>query len=126
MAIPPPPKDETLRSLGERADALARSGARSAGKQPDGVTTGSAAVNQGYRIIADLLAGVIVGLALGFGLDRLTHGATAPWGLIGGVLLGFAVSVWMARQTANRLMAQAARENGGAPAPSVPFDDDED
>jgi ATP synthase protein I len=45
-----------------------------------------------------------------------------PWGLIVGVLSGFAVSVWMARRTANRLMAEARLE--GEPK-SVPFDEDE-
>ena len=48
---------------------------------------------------------------------------TAPAGIIGGVLLGFVVSIWMARLTANRLMAQAKLE--GEPK-SVPFDEDEE
>ena len=43
--------------------------------------------------------------------------------LFGGVLLGFAVSVWMAWRTAQRLMAEAKQH--GEPQ-SVPFDDDED
>ncbi len=62
-------------------------------------------VGQAYRIIAELLGGVLIGLALGFGVDRLF--GTTPIGVVGGVLLGFALSVYMARRTANRLMAQA-------------------
>jgi ATP synthase protein I len=64
-----------------------------------------AVTGQAYKIIAELIGGVLVGLALGFGVDRFA--GTTPWGLIGGVLLGFALSVYMARRTANRLMAQA-------------------
>ena len=120
MTTPPPPRDELLRNLTERADAMERRHVR-----PEAVgASEGAAVNQAYRIIAELFGGVLVGLALGFGVDRVFK--IGPFGLIGGVLLGFAVSVWMAKNTADRLTAQAKRENGGAPAPSVPFDDDED
>lgn len=120
MADLPPSQADRLRSLEERANALEKGAARPAGM---GAGEGQAA-NQAYRLIAELLGGVLVGLALGFGVDRLT--GHPPIGLIGGVLLGFAVSVWMAKRTADRLMAQAKLENAGAPAPSVSFDDDED
>lgn len=118
MSDPQRPTEDRLAALSARADALERSTARPAGQ------AGAKATDQAYKIIADLLGGVVVGLALGFGLDRLTGGATAPWGLIGGVLAGFAVSIWMAKRTADRLVAQAAKEN--ANPPSVPFDDDDD
>ena len=81
---------------------------------------GHAASSQAWRILADLFGGVFVGLALGLLADRFL--GISPYGTIGGVLLGFAVSVWMARLTANRLMALAKQE--GEPK-SVPFDDDE-
>ena len=61
-------------------------------------------------------------MAAGFIVDRVLD--TTPWGLIGGVLLGFALSLWMARRTANRLMAMAKQD--AEPLPSVPFDDDEE
>ena len=54
------------------------------------------------------------------GIDRFAD--TTPWGIIGGVLLGFAVSVWMAWRTAQRLMAEAKQY--GEPQ-SVPFDDED-
>lgn len=108
------PNDEVLRSLDARAAALQKTTAR-----PEGGDHGRA-VDQAYRLIAELLGGVLVGLGLGFAIDRLT-GVTAPWGLIVGVLLGFAVSVWMAKKTADRLTAQAAAETSTAgPAQSVP------
>jgi ATP synthase protein I len=66
------------------------------------------ASSQAYKILAELLGGVLVGIGAGAVVDWLA--GTAPWGLIGGVLLGFALSVFMARRTANRLMAQAKAE----------------
>jgi ATP synthase protein I len=117
MAKPPEPREEALKRLDERAAAL---NART--QRPATAHAGEQAVSQAYRIIAELLGGVLVGLALGFLVDRLFR--TTPWGLIGGVLLGFALSIWMARRTANRLMALAQQD--AEPARSVPFDDDEE
>ena len=121
MADPRNAKDDPYRDLRARADALESASGR---KGASATTTGGRAADQGYRIVADLFGGVLVGLALGFGVDKLT--GHPPVGLIGGVLLGFAVSIWMAKRTADRLMAKSAAENM-TPAPSVPFDDaDED
>ena len=121
MSIPDPTRDEALRRLHQRADALETSTA-----EPVRNAHGDQAVNQAYRIIAELFGGVIVGLALGFGVDWLLN--TRPWGIIGGVLLGFAVSIWMAKRTADRLTAQARAEDAarGGPPPSVPDDEDEE
>ena len=62
-------------------------------------------VSQAYRIIAELIGGVLIGLGVGVGVDRLF--GTAPYGVLVGVLLGFGLSVYLARRTANRLMAEA-------------------
>jgi ATP synthase protein I len=112
------PREEAIRRLDERAAAL---GART--QRPVASHAGEQAVSQAYRIIAELIGGVLVGLAAGFIVDRVLH--TTPWGLIGGVLSGFALSIWMARRTANRLMA-LAKQDTTAPPPAVPFDDDEE
>jgi ATP synthase protein I len=117
MAPADEPREEALKRLNERAAAL---GARTQG--PATSHAGEQAVSQAYRIIAELLGGVLVGLAAGFIVDRVLD--TTPWGLIGGVLIGFALSIWMARRTANRLMALAKQDV--EPLPSVPFDDDEE
>lgn len=120
MAQPPETREEALKRLDERAAAL---DART--QRPTSAHAGEQAVSQAYRIIAELLGGVLVGLALGVGLDYGLRGlGTKPWGMIGGILLGFGVSIWMARRTANRLMALAKQSE--EPLPSVPFDDDED
>ena len=84
---------------------------------------GMAVANQAWKIVADLFGGVFLGLAVGFGADWFF--GTRPWGIIGGVLLGFALSIYMARRTANRLMAQAKAQGTTAPAePYVEADED--
>ncbi len=83
---------------------------------------GRAVAGQAYKVVAQLLGGVFLGIAMGFIIDRFA--GTAPWGVIGGVLAGFAVSLWMAWQTAQRLMAQAAAT--GVEPRSIPFDDVDD
>jgi len=110
-------REEALKRLDERAAAL---GART--QRPTTSHAGEQAVSQAYRIIAELLGGVLVGLLIGAVVDWVFK--TRPAGLIGGVLLGFALSIWMARRTANRLMAMAKQDS--EPLPSVPFDDDEE
>jgi ATP synthase protein I len=110
-------REEALKRLDERAAAL---GART--QRPATSHAGEQAVSQAYRIIAELLGGVLVGMAAGFIVDRVFK--TTPWGLIGGVLAGFALSIWMARRTANRLMALAKQDS--EPLPSVPFDDEDE
>ncbi len=111
------PRAEAIRRLDERAAAL---GTRT--QKPEASHAGEQAVSQAYRIIAELIGGVLVGLAAGFIVDRVFR--TTPWGLIAGVLLGFALSIWMANRTANRLMALAKQETESASP--VPFDDDDE
>lgn len=110
------PREEALRSLDERAKALEARTARPV--SPMGEMNAS---SQAYRILAELLGGVLIGLAAGAILDRFAK--TGPWGLIGGVLLGFALSVFMARRTANRLMAQAKAEEAARIAASEATED---
>lgn len=50
-----------------------------------------AGMGQGFRAAADLSGGVIVGVIIGLGLDRLA--GSSPWGLILFVLVGFAAGV---------------------------------
>jgi len=103
------PREEALRSLDERAKALKARTDRPV--SPAGEMNAS---SQAYKILAELLGGVLVGLAGGAIVDWFA--GTRPWGLIGGVLVGFALSVFMARRTANRLMAQAKAEEAARSA----------
>ncbi|MES2835695.1 MAG: AtpZ/AtpI family protein [Pseudomonadota bacterium] len=118
MSLSPESRQETIARLNKSASDLEARTAR----QVSDEAAGQAAAGQAWRIIADLFGGVFMGLALGFIVDRFAN--TGPWGLIGGVLLGFAVSVFMAWRTAQRLMAQA--KASGVEPKTVPFDDDEE
>ena len=116
MPLPDNSRDEAIRSLDERADALA---ARTAHTPPD---YGSKAASYGYRLMAVLLGGAFVGIGFGAGVDAVAR--TAPWGMVVGVLTGFGVSIWMAVRTAKRMTAEAANEWG--PVQDLPVDDEED
>ena len=108
------PREEAIRRLDERADALE---ARTARNVPD---YGSKAVAQGSQLVAGLIGGPLVGLGFGWGFDFLA--GTAPWGLIVGLLIGFAASVFLAMRTAQRMTA-AAKD---WPVAEAVLDDDED
>ena len=118
MSLEPESREEAIARLQKSASDLETRTTRQVSHE----AAGHAAAGQAWRILADLFGGVFVGLAIGFVVDRFA--GTAPWGLIVGVLVGFGVSVWMARQTANRLMAQAKAE--GVEPQAVPFDEDEE
>jgi ATP synthase protein I len=83
---------------------------------------GGAAVGYGYRIMAEMLGGVFVGLGLGWGFDLVV--GSMPWGIIAGTLLGFGVSIWLAVHSAKKLSARALKEFG--PPRDLPDDADED
>jgi ATP synthase protein I len=117
MSQPTESREEAIKRLNDSASSLE---ARTAA-QLSHEAAGQAAAGQAWRIIADLFGGVFVGLALGLLADKFL--GISPYGTLGGVLLGFAVSVWMARLTANRLMALAKQQ--GEPK-SVPFEEDEE
>ncbi len=118
MSLEPESREEAIARLQKSASDLEARTARQLSHE----AAGQAAASQAWRILADLFGGVFVGLAIGFVVDRFA--GTGPWGLIGGVLLGFAVSVFMAWRTAQRLMAQA--KASGVEPKSVPFDEDEE
>ncbi|WP_298125441.1 AtpZ/AtpI family protein [Brevundimonas sp.] len=117
MSLPPESREEAIARLARSASDLEARTTREVSQHG----AAAAASSQAWRILAELFGGVFVGVAIGFVADRFL--GTTPWGMIAGVLLGFAVSVWMARRTANRLMAQAKLE--GEPQ-SVPFDDEDE
>ena len=115
MSRPDESREEALKRLHERADALE---ARTSRKTAD---YGGQAIGQAYQLLGILLGGPAVGLALGLGVDAIA--GTAPWGIIAGVLVGFAMAIYMALGVARRSSAATAK----APPPAAaPFDDDED
>ncbi len=99
MTDPPPPeRDEALKRLDERIDAMAASNVRPVRH----VETGAEA---GYKVVGELVGGIVGGLGLGWTLDRFA--GTTPWGLIGGVILGMTASILLIVRSAER--TQTAR-----------------
>lgn len=117
MSIPPESREEAIKRLNDRASDLEAATADRASHE----VAAQKATGQAWKILADLLGGVFLGLGLGVLVDRFA--GTVPWGTISGVLLGFAVSIWMAWRTAKRLERLARLE--GEPK-SVPFDDEDE
>ena len=117
--IMPQPDDrpeEALGRLGEELKAFEAARARDASVQA------TRTMGEGYRLLAELIGGVLGGVGLGWLADRLLH--ISPWGIAVGVSLGAGVSVYMAACTAARMGRQALDKAG--PLKAVPLDDDED
>jgi ATP synthase protein I len=75
--------DERLRQL-RRQSSLEQSDASPAANNPS-------AIARGFRLSSELVAGVLVGAAIGWGLDHWL--GISPWGMIVFVLLGFVAGV---------------------------------
>jgi ATP synthase protein I len=63
-----------------------------------------------FRLASEFVAGILVGAALGWGLDRLA--GTSPWGLIGFVLLGFAAGVLNVVRVSSRMTSGGGTKPG--------------
>ena len=107
--------DEALGRLNEELQAFESARGRSASWQAN------RAIGEGYRLLAELIGGVLGGVGFGWLFDRIAH--TAPWGIAIGVALGAGVSVYMAAHTVARM---GRKTLGETPPAAAPPDDDED
>jgi len=117
MPRPEDPREEALRRLDERANALE---ARTIRTPPD---YGAKAAGGAYKILGEMIGGVFVGLALGWVIGGFVP-AARPWSIIVGTILGFVVSIWLAMRTARRLRDNMTE--GQPPAAAAPFDDEDE
>jgi ATP synthase protein I len=88
-----PPDDEAalsarLQGLGKRLAQASRPSENGSGPRQ---TADPSAIARGFRLSTELVAGVLVGAAIGWLLDRWL--GISPWGLIVFLLLGFAAGV---------------------------------
>jgi ATP synthase protein I len=109
-------REEALRRLDERLEAVGAARARKA----SGID--HVAMGQGYRFLGEVVGGVLGGVGLGWLLDQVA--GTAPLGVIGGLLIGTGLAIFVAVKSAAK-QSRAAMEKAG-PLPSVPDDEDED
>ena len=109
------PSREALRRLDDRLAAF------EADRQP---TLGGAdprAMGRGYRFLGEVVGGVLGGLGFGWLFDRFAH--TAPFGLVGGLLIGVGVSTFVAIRGAAAWSKTEAAKAGKLPGVA---DDEED
>jgi len=101
--------------LARRLDRLSRDlhaerqerAASAPGERKDGAGYG-----QAMKLASEFVAGILVGVALGWGLDRVA--GISPWGLIGFLLLGFCAGVLNVVRASGRMTAADAKKNDGA------------
>ena len=79
---------ERLHNLDRRLDENRAARAEAVPKEPAADRPGMA---MALRLGADFVAGVVIGAALGWGVDKLF--GTSPWGLVVFLMLGFAAGV---------------------------------
>jgi ATP synthase protein I len=115
MAKPHDKRDEASSDFEKRLEGLEAQRSKTA------TYAAGKSLNEGYRLVASLISGVLVGLGLGWLIDHFAH--TSPWGLIGGLLVGTGVSLFNVVRASARMSKQALKDN---PAPAVPFDDKDD
>ena len=84
---------------------------RAAAERP--ARSGSADYGRAFRLASEFVAGVLVGAALGWGLDKVA--GTSPWGLIGLLLLGFCAGVLNVVRSAGGMSGAAGPDGGGGP-----------
>ena len=96
------PNDKAPHSLDAR---LAAFEARRAAEKPVKAQS-ERAQQDGYRLLADLIGGVLVGLGFGWLLDHYVH--TSPWGMVGGLLIGLGLAIFSIVRKAMKLSAQAS------------------
>jgi ATP synthase protein I len=119
MPNPDDPSEGALKRLDKQLDAFEAGRARKVAGASGGDHGGMAA---GYRFLAEVIGGVLGGVALGWLIDRFAH--TAPLGLIGGMLIGTGASIFVAVRGAMRMSNEASVKAG--PQAPVTGDDEDD
>lgn len=110
MADKDPPED-ALDDLRRRVAAARNEGAES--------SPPSSAASLALRFGGEFGAAILVGSLLGYGIDTFFH--TSPWGLVTGLVLGFAAGIVNVVRVAQTYSRSQPVDPG---APSVPDDEE--
>ncbi len=112
----PPPEDDALSSLRRRVAKARETGSAGTSQNEPPQSAASLALKMG----GEFGAAILVGAAIGWGIDQLAP--TDPWGLVGGVIMGFAAGV----TNVVRAASAYSKANPVDPhAPSIPDDEDD-
>ena len=104
MSQPDDDSQEALKRLQNRLDTF--EGQRAPKVEAGGSAESS--MGDGYRLLGEVIGGVLGGLGLGWTVDHFAH--TTPFGMVVGLLLGTAASAYAAMKTAERMGRAAAKK----------------
>jgi ATP synthase protein I len=105
MSQPDDESQEALKRLQKRLDTF--DGQRAPKAESGGSAESS--MGDGYRLLGEVIGGVLGGLGLGWVVDHFAH--TTPFGMVIGLRLGTAASAYAAVKSADR-MGRAAVKKG--------------
>jgi ATP synthase protein I len=94
MSQPDDDSREALRRLDDKLKAF-----KADDDAPAIGVAGESGVGEGYRLLGEVIGGVLGGLGLGWVFDHFAH--TTPFGLVIGLLLGTAASAYAAMKSAD-------------------------
>jgi ATP synthase protein I len=100
--------------LAQRLDGLSRSLDAKKREQAEAAAprrSDTRGFSLGIRLASEFVAAIIVGAAIGWGLDWLA--GTTPWGMIGFLLLGFAAGVVNVMRSAEKMASQETKPGTG-------------
>jgi ATP synthase protein I len=117
-----PQPDESHDAARQRLDA--RLQAFEAERAPKTGVAAQSFMGDGYRFLGEVVGGVFGGAGFGWLFDRFVSVHTAPAGLIGGLLIGTGLSIFVAMRQAARMTSQSAERAG--PSPAVAPDEEND
>ena len=105
MSQPDEESQEALKRLQDRLDTF--DGQR-APKTEAGGGSAESSMGDGYRLLGEVIGGVLGGLGLGWLVDHFAH--TTPFAMVIGLLLGTAASAYAAVKSADRMGRKTARK----------------
>jgi ATP synthase protein I len=108
---------KALKRFDKRLDAFEAT----RGAKPFSLGMGDSA-SDGYRLLGQMLGGVLGGIGLGWLVDHFAH--TSPWGIVGGLLIGAGLSIYATVRTASAISARAEAKST-RPPPAADDEDDE-
>lgn len=114
--MPDTPEDDRLRALEAKLAA-----AKAARAKPPEADRGFSQGEVAWRMVTELVAGMVIGLGIGFGLDHVF--GTRPIFLIIFVLMGFVAGIRTVIGTARDMQAKAEAQRQGRGNLPEPKDD---